>query len=55
MIQDFCFKTIIMLKKKKSLKIKQCILINFDFGVVGSRFGAQAQIIWCLGPMNPIQ
>ena len=29
--------------------------MKFDIHAVGSQFGAEAQIVWCLGPMSPIQ
>ena len=29
--------------------------MKFDIHAVGSQFGAQAQIVWSLGSMSPIQ
>ena len=38
-------------KKKKKEKRR---LQNAN-AIVGSRFEVQAQVIWCIGPMSPIQ
>ena len=41
-------------KKKKKKKKEKRRLQNAN-AIVGSRFEVQAQVIWCIGPMSPIQ
>ena len=42
-------------KKKKKKKKKEKRRLQNANAIVGSRFEVQAQVIWCIGPMSPIQ